>query len=1297
MYDKPAQEKEKRDYGHQVVRINASIIRDRAIRERVSRLHLDMILHTQSMVDANVASNKPWTECLERIEKAVVKLYTKEAQNRSKHKKERIKRLEQVLGPHSNASPDERNEALAEERQLIAVENESLRVLMRANRITFDEKMTKHFFKRYSTKYVSATKMTELLIDDSDVNGQTKRWSKKGRKDFEKVLVNFWSNISRDQESDEPDRQQARDHVCRKVRRLMHKEGLGLTNQDMDMLAADVERDEVLEAIMQNPLGKAPGKNGLPIEYYLIHCDSTKDPEAGDALMQVLLDSYSECEQQGATWSASMRQSIVRLLFKKTDDKDRLFNKNYRPITLQNLNYKIFYKVLSNRLSKVIHKIVSRHQHAFVPGRVISDPIHLIRLMIERAARKNTKHAVVFADIMKAFDQVSHEFIYQMLATVGIPQRFIDWVKMSFKNTEVQLIVNGYLSESYSTGAGGKQGDPLFPLIFIIVMNGLIALIETDDTIQGIELPYKAGTVKIVAFADDSTFFVGDKDDPSKYHNHLAMFRKASFLRCNDDKTLIMGLGQWSSSPPACFHSLGWTFVKQEESVRALGIMVGDPKSARKSWDKLMNKARLFMISSNPGNLTLMGRCNLANASVLGCLIYHITHQYVSKGQTSRANSLINQFTNGNKQRTQVSFADKTKPHSMGGPPVVLLDVHHMTVCLQTKSLSIIANSAKPISAAPWIPLMLEQVLTYTKDRGIYLPEHALLCNFNVSCISEDRTRVDPYVLSALRSWTEMGYTRRLLGGSYEEIASLPIWNNPYLRHSGDMFDLHNEDSPYVGVRKRGLYHVGQLFTNLKLKRYVRNSTVMGGARFKTNQELNDEFVKPRWRVTGEEWDRIRQAVITATYEGESWANICMRGNQNFIQGRHYATTKVVEGIGTIDTVYKLEPDNTFQRFDFVSANSHKIRSTQVYLPLGARGTPPTHKLRLVRTTRPPNGDLEVVGFAFNPCPTRDATASWLLDSYFGLIPHTYSPPYWRGTHKNICKQYRARQHTVNPSLVEWERGIGQPCGVDWHKQMRGLVHAFVEPRVRVNLWKLFNDRLYCGQTAHDYLATINSPLANSYNYCPICMGHVPATYKHLFWDCPIINSFWIIVQNLYQRMGSTSPVNSYYELATFIDREHMNDIVMVMEDEVIYNTFDAIWCTYCHILSIINDTSKPNRDEEWTSLITNYLHHLITHFNKSNKNSSLMLPYHLHAVETQVAYEHKTGQLKTHHLKDLALEPAFVAKPNDLNDAQVKAYQKTWTRRDASGTIVNIDNRRKFKFYPVLLPQIPNPAPAPR
>ena len=82
--------------------------------------------------------NKIWTKCLEKIEKEVVQLYTKEAKARSEYKKQRIKHLERVLGPHSIASSEERNEALAEERQLIALENESLKVLMRANKIAFD-------------------------------------------------------------------------------------------------------------------------------------------------------------------------------------------------------------------------------------------------------------------------------------------------------------------------------------------------------------------------------------------------------------------------------------------------------------------------------------------------------------------------------------------------------------------------------------------------------------------------------------------------------------------------------------------------------------------------------------------------------------------------------------------------------------------------------------------------------------------------------------------------------------------------------------------------------------------------------------------------------------------------------------------------------------------------------------------------------------------------------------------------------------------------------------------------------
>ena len=60
----------------------------------------------------------------------------------------------------------------------------------------------------------------------------------------------------------------------------------------------------------------------------------------------------------------------------------------------------------------------------------------------------------------------------------------------------------------------------------------------------------------------------------------------------------------------------------------------------------------------------------------------------------------------------------------------MLLDVQHMVVGLQSKALATIANEAKLVSSAPWIPLMIDQLLMYTKERGIYLPEHALFCNF---------------------------------------------------------------------------------------------------------------------------------------------------------------------------------------------------------------------------------------------------------------------------------------------------------------------------------------------------------------------------------------------------------------------------------------------------------------------------------------------------------------------------------------------------------------------------------------
>ena len=81
-------------------------------------------------------------------------------------------------------------------------------------------------------------------------------------------------------------------------------------------------------------------------------------------------------------------------------------------------------------------------------------------------------------------------------------------------------------------------------------MLGLIAMIEMDDNITGVSLPFMDRILKILAFADAATLFVGHVNDPQRYVLHVDLFKEASGLGCNWDKTICMRLGSWSCNPP---------------------------------------------------------------------------------------------------------------------------------------------------------------------------------------------------------------------------------------------------------------------------------------------------------------------------------------------------------------------------------------------------------------------------------------------------------------------------------------------------------------------------------------------------------------------------------------------------------------------------------------------------------------------------------------------------------------------------------------------------------------------------
>ena len=82
-------------------------------------------------------------------------------------------------------------------------------------------------------------------------------------------------------------------------------------------------------------------------------------------------------------------------------------------------------------------------------------------------------------DLAHAYDYISQEFILEILAAMDFPESFIEAIKTLMRDQKGRVIINNDLSPLFEVNNGGKQGDPLFPLIYIIANEVLAALLET--------------------------------------------------------------------------------------------------------------------------------------------------------------------------------------------------------------------------------------------------------------------------------------------------------------------------------------------------------------------------------------------------------------------------------------------------------------------------------------------------------------------------------------------------------------------------------------------------------------------------------------------------------------------------------------------------------------------------------------------------------------------------------------------------------------------------------------------------
>ena len=153
---------------------------------------------------------------------------------------------------------------------------------------------------------------------------------------------------------------------------------------------------------------------------------------------------------------------------------DRLDCTNYRPITLLNVAYKIFAIILNQRLVDIIEIELGDYQSGFKPNRSTIDNIFMIRQIIEKCCEYNVDIHNIFIDYMHAFYSIKRNKILDPLTQNKIPSKLIRIIKITLENTTGRVKVNNAYTMEFRVESGLKQGDPLYPTLFSLVMDTVL-------------------------------------------------------------------------------------------------------------------------------------------------------------------------------------------------------------------------------------------------------------------------------------------------------------------------------------------------------------------------------------------------------------------------------------------------------------------------------------------------------------------------------------------------------------------------------------------------------------------------------------------------------------------------------------------------------------------------------------------------------------------------------------------------------------------------------------------------------
>ena len=214
--------------------------------------------------------------------------------------------------------------------------------------------------------------------------------------------------------------------------------------------------DEDIRRAVQKLKNKAPGDSGLTPQLWKA---IAKEADTFVILKRIVLEFW-ENELPPEQWETG----LLKILAKKGD-----LSKpgNYRGIMLLEAAYKIIAILLHERLLPIAERLEHEAQSGFRPGRGCADAVFTVKLAMKKRREHGQETWILFLDLVKAFDRVPRELLWDILMKFGVPTKLIELLKALHHHINVKFEVDE-VSHTIKCIIGVKQGDILGPILFVI-------------------------------------------------------------------------------------------------------------------------------------------------------------------------------------------------------------------------------------------------------------------------------------------------------------------------------------------------------------------------------------------------------------------------------------------------------------------------------------------------------------------------------------------------------------------------------------------------------------------------------------------------------------------------------------------------------------------------------------------------------------------------------------------------------------------------------------------------------------